>query len=225
MLTMNNAAAPFGIQQLAVFKNPDGSTYAFVGHDPAAGIISDHWFRSFEQESGFHEAIEFICDAFETGDYSLWLADLRYLNRSFREFGPCLAQDIMPRGLAAGLKREAILRPQYRGAPGAYDVFGAASDTREKLPRADFLKFFEDIDPAMAWLAGESQPRHGRGAATYQGKSLGSRIVMLFYDKILDSDQVGNYFEDIDMKKLIDHQTKFVASITGGPASFSDDML
>jgi len=27
------------------------------------------------------------------------------------------------------------------------------------------------------------------------------------------------------MKKLIDHQTKFVASITGGPASFSDDML
>jgi len=48
---------------------------------------------------------------------------------------------------------------------------------------------------------------------------------MSFYDKILDSDQIGDYFEDIDMKKLIDHQTKFVASIMGGPASFSDDML
>jgi hemoglobin len=48
---------------------------------------------------------------------------------------------------------------------------------------------------------------------------------MSFYDKILDSDQVGDYFEDVDMKNLIDHQTKFVASIMGGPASFSDDML
>jgi len=46
---MNNAAAPFDIQQLAVFKNPDGSTYAFVDRDPAAGIISDRWFGSFEQ--------------------------------------------------------------------------------------------------------------------------------------------------------------------------------
>ena len=62
----------------------------------------------------------------------------------------------MPRVLAAGLKREAIVLPQYRGAPGAYDVFGAASDTREKLPREDFLKFFEEIDPAIAWLARES---------------------------------------------------------------------
>jgi hypothetical protein len=62
----------------------------------------------------------------------------------------------MPRVLAAGLKREAIVLPQYRGAPGVYDVFGAASDMREKLPRAGFLKFFEKIDPAMAWLAGES---------------------------------------------------------------------
>lgn len=90
---------------------------------------------------------------FETGDYSLWLADLRYLNRSFQEFGPWIAQEIIPRVLAAALKREAVVLPQYRGAPGTYDVFGAASDTREKLPRADFLKFFEEIDPAMAWLA------------------------------------------------------------------------
>jgi hemoglobin len=59
----------------------------------------------------------------------------------------------------------------------------------------------------------------------YGGFSTVSRIVMAFYDRILDSDQVGDYFEDIDMKRLIDHQTKFVASLMGGPASFSDDML
>ncbi len=59
----------------------------------------------------------------------------------------------------------------------------------------------------------------------YGGFSTVSRIVMAFYDKVLDSDQVGDYFEDIDMRRLIDHQTKFVASVMGGPASFTDDML
>lgn len=59
----------------------------------------------------------------------------------------------------------------------------------------------------------------------YGGFAAVSKLVMAFYDRILDSDQVGGYFENIDMKRLIDHQTKFVASIMGGPASFSDDML
>lgn len=59
----------------------------------------------------------------------------------------------------------------------------------------------------------------------YGGFANVSRIVMSFYDRVLDSDRVGDYFEDIDMKRLIDHQTKFVASIMGGPASFTDEML
>jgi hemoglobin len=59
----------------------------------------------------------------------------------------------------------------------------------------------------------------------YGGFSAVSKIVMSFYNRVLDSDQVGDYFENIDMKNLIDHQTKFVASVMGGPASFSDDML
>ncbi len=59
----------------------------------------------------------------------------------------------------------------------------------------------------------------------YGGFAAVSKIVMSFYDKVLDSDQIGDYFGDIDMRNLIDHQTKFVASIMGGPASFTDDML
>ena len=59
----------------------------------------------------------------------------------------------------------------------------------------------------------------------YGGFATVSRVVMSFYDKILDSDQVGDYFESIDMKRLIDHQTKFVATIMGGPASFNNEML
>lgn len=48
---------------------------------------------------------------------------------------------------------------------------------------------------------------------------------MIFYDRLLDDDQVGPYFDNVDMPGLIDHQTKFIASIMGGPASFSDEHL
>ena len=59
----------------------------------------------------------------------------------------------------------------------------------------------------------------------YGGFSTVSRIVLDFYERALDSDQIGDYFEDVDMAKLMDHQTKFVSSLLGGPASYSNDHL
>ncbi|GAA6160897.1 MULTISPECIES: group I truncated hemoglobin [Ruegeria] len=59
----------------------------------------------------------------------------------------------------------------------------------------------------------------------YGGFKTISRIVMTFYEMALDSDQIGGHFEDIDMPRLIDHQTKFVSSLVGGPASFSDERI
>jgi hemoglobin len=59
----------------------------------------------------------------------------------------------------------------------------------------------------------------------YGGFKTVSRMVMDFYEKALDSDQIGDYFENVDMARLIDHQTKFMASLLGGPASYTDDRL
>ncbi|MEL6100550.1 MAG: group 1 truncated hemoglobin [Pseudomonadota bacterium] len=59
----------------------------------------------------------------------------------------------------------------------------------------------------------------------YGGFKTISKVVMTFYDLVLDSDQIGDYFDDIDMGRLVDHQTKFVASLLGGPASFSNERL
>ncbi len=56
----------------------------------------------------------------------------------------------------------------------------------------------------------------------YGGFATVSRIVLQLYDYILDDDELGPFFENTDMPKLIDHQTKFVASLMGGPASFTD---
>jgi hemoglobin len=59
----------------------------------------------------------------------------------------------------------------------------------------------------------------------YGGFAKVSRIVMSFYDRVLDSPVTSPYFADIDMRRLIDHQTKFIAHVMGGPASFTNDHL
>lgn len=59
----------------------------------------------------------------------------------------------------------------------------------------------------------------------YGGFASISKIVMAFYDKALDSDILADYFEDIDLKSLIDHQTKFVAAVMGGPSATSNQAL
>lgn len=59
----------------------------------------------------------------------------------------------------------------------------------------------------------------------YGGFSHVSRIVLDFYDRVLEDDDLGPYFEAIDMGRMVDHQTKFMASLLGGPAAYTDEQL
>ena len=59
----------------------------------------------------------------------------------------------------------------------------------------------------------------------YGGFSRISRVVLSFYHTLLDSDDIGPFFDDIDMSRMVDHQTKFIASLLGGPASYTDNQL
>ncbi|MEX0317158.1 MAG: group 1 truncated hemoglobin [Ruegeria sp.] len=59
----------------------------------------------------------------------------------------------------------------------------------------------------------------------YGGFSSVSKVVMAFYDTLLDSDDIGPFFDEVDMSKMVDHQTKFVAMLLGGPASYTDHQL
>jgi hemoglobin len=52
-----------------------------------------------------------------------------------------------------------------------------------------------------------------------------SRVVMSFYDKILDSPVTSPFFANTDMKRLIDHQTKFIAYVMGGPVSYTNEQI
>lgn len=57
------------------------------------------------------------------------------------------------------------------------------------------------------------------------GFSAVRKVVTEFYDRVLDSSSVGHHFENINVSRLIDHQTKFIATLMGGPAHYSDEML
>jgi hemoglobin len=59
----------------------------------------------------------------------------------------------------------------------------------------------------------------------YGGFSRISRVVSEFYSRVMDNGVVSSYFRGVDMRTLIDHQTKFFATLMGGPASYTDEHL
>jgi hemoglobin len=59
----------------------------------------------------------------------------------------------------------------------------------------------------------------------YGGFAAVSKIVMDFYDRILDSEKAGDFFDGVDMEMMVDHQTKFISYLLGGPASYTDEQL
>ena len=59
----------------------------------------------------------------------------------------------------------------------------------------------------------------------YGGFATVSKIVLSFYGRVLDDDILAPYFDDVDMRRLIDHQTKFVSQVMGGPATYTNESL
>ena len=59
----------------------------------------------------------------------------------------------------------------------------------------------------------------------YGGFASISKVVSAFYDQMLDSEDTARFFEGVDMRRLIDHQTKFISTLMGGPSSYSQEQL
>lgn len=59
----------------------------------------------------------------------------------------------------------------------------------------------------------------------YGGFSAISRVVLDLYNRLLDDDTIGPFFDDVDMAKIVDHQTKFISMLLGGPASYTDEQI
>jgi hemoglobin len=52
-----------------------------------------------------------------------------------------------------------------------------------------------------------------------------SRLVLDFYDRVLASERLAPFFARTDMRRLVDHQAKFIGSLAGGPTFISDETL
>ena len=59
----------------------------------------------------------------------------------------------------------------------------------------------------------------------YGGFATVSQIVRQFYNDILEVPHLSAYFKHIDMNILIDHQTKFISHVLGGPAHYQGRAL
>ena len=59
----------------------------------------------------------------------------------------------------------------------------------------------------------------------YGGFAKVSKIVPELYNRVLDDDDLGPFFDDVDMTRVMDHQTKFISSLMGGPVTYSDEQI
>ena len=59
----------------------------------------------------------------------------------------------------------------------------------------------------------------------YGGFATVRKVVSTFYDYVLEDEVMAPYFTGVDMRHQIDHQSKFISAVMGGPASYSDDHL
>lgn len=146
-----DVSTAFKVSELRTFRNLRDIPYAIVSHNPEYGLIADSWFGRFDSEDQFREVLEYICERFEDGGYSRWLADLRHLNRSFHEHEDWLAEAVFPRVINAGLEREAVVLPKGMGGPRSYDVFGSASAALKKITDGR-VRGFTDLAGARKWL-------------------------------------------------------------------------
>jgi hemoglobin len=51
------------------------------------------------------------------------------------------------------------------------------------------------------------------------------KVVVEFYNNVLEEDELAKYFASTNMERQIDHQTKFISQLLGGPAEYSNDHL
>jgi len=51
----------------------------------------------------------------------------------------------------------------------------------------------------------------------YGGFDTFSAVVSNFYQKILDSEDLAHYFDNVNMERLMSHQTNFISTALGGP--------
>ena len=141
----------FVLEELKPFQLHDGRLYAIVAHNPELRLIHDFWVGDFDDQAAFRAVPTFILQQLQSGAYSLWLADLRHMSRSFTESNQWMVNELMPKVFEAGLLREAVVVPPSGDIPEGFDVFGAATSALSAIADGR-VRGFSDVEAAKRWL-------------------------------------------------------------------------
>lgn len=57
------------------------------------------------------------------------------------------------------------------------------------------------------------------------GLSAVAHLIFAFYEGVQRSPRLAPYFRNVQMRRLVEHQTKFVSQLMGGPPAYSDAEL
>jgi hemoglobin len=122
------------------------------------------------------------------------------------------------RGRRAAAVRLSTLQHTALGCVGSWGWSRAVTRASRCADRTGIAEVFGGGNVGAIFMADTIFDRYGGFAAV-------RRVVSDFYDRALDSPVIGHHFEHIDMKRLLDHQARFVSSTMGGPASYTDEHL
>lgn len=139
------------LQVLREFRDESSRPYAIVFHDFENALISDVWLGEFGSEANFKRVLIYVCEMFETGSYTRWLADLRHLNQSFYGLEDWLSQVAFQRAAAAGMVKEAVVLPEKLVTPNRFDTHGSGTAAMNKIVD-DRIRSFTSIEEATSWL-------------------------------------------------------------------------
>jgi len=141
----------FVLEELRVFELPGGGIYAIVAHNPDLRLIHDFWVGDFDDQAAFRAVLSFILEQLRTGAYTLWLADIRHMSRSFMASNQWMVNELVPKLFEAGLQREAVVVPPDSRLPQGFDVFGAATAALNEIADGR-IRGFTELDAAKRWL-------------------------------------------------------------------------
>jgi hypothetical protein len=130
---------------LELFRKENGKIYATIGIDEELNAVVDVWEGYFGSIENFNKVLLRMTEILEERHYPYWLADLRNLEGPFTASSAYIVNEIVPRLMKAGLKREAIVLPE--------NLFAETSvkDTVQVLSNRN-LRLFNNYQKARNWL-------------------------------------------------------------------------
>jgi hemoglobin len=117
-----------------------------------------------------------------------------------------------------------LLPDRHGGGPNLHEkrITAAACVDRSAVTHLNECRIRSVLSMASRHRrAGESMQLYDK----YGGFGRISQLVHAFYDKVLASPSLDEYFAGVEMGPLIDHQTNFLCKVLGGPDNYGGRAL